>query len=383
MTTAFTVLHFESHVNIPDGLVRHLTRKQIVIIDGKPFAERWVPDNADSDKTDDNVDLLNLSMSPQRAVTERLKDAKIKQRNGQASCVECIMSGSPEVMGAMSRDEVIRWANDSLTWAQMTYGIKNVVAAYLHLDEKTPHIHLILVPIVEGLSPRTIRHRERMAQLGHVVNAYKNKDNRYRLSASEVLDRNKMYGYHDDYASKVGEQYGLHRGVRAEPGSKRRHTTSEEHNRQLEREAMEMRELITELTQEYNNLKEGVKQAKKDKRKEDLKNAAVDLGARVLNVVGRGSVAEANKERDDALRRAEEAEHERAEAMRQAQFEESARRSAEAAAKKAKQEKEEYARQAARMAYAEGKAAGAKEAEDIKLKLSGLNVQLVSEKEHN
>ena len=40
--------------------------------------------------------------------------------------------------------------SDSIQWLQATFGRENVVAAHLHMDEKTPHIHAAIVPIVTG-----------------------------------------------------------------------------------------------------------------------------------------------------------------------------------------------------------------------------------------
>lgn len=40
--------------------------------------------------------------------------------------------------------------SDSIQWLQATFGRDNVVIAHLHMDEKTPHIHVAVVPIVTG-----------------------------------------------------------------------------------------------------------------------------------------------------------------------------------------------------------------------------------------
>ncbi len=42
------------------------------------------------------------------------------------------------------------WCNDSLQWIRETYGERNLVSAVLHMDEKTPHIHATVIPIVTG-----------------------------------------------------------------------------------------------------------------------------------------------------------------------------------------------------------------------------------------
>lgn len=42
------------------------------------------------------------------------------------------------------------WCKDNIEWLQDTFGKDNIVSAVLHLDEKTPHIHATVVPIVTG-----------------------------------------------------------------------------------------------------------------------------------------------------------------------------------------------------------------------------------------
>lgn len=81
--------------------------------------------------------------------------------------------------------------------------------------------------------------------------------------------------------------------------------------------------------------------------REQLRNGLADVGARVANVFGRGAIAEANADRDEALGRAEDA---RLRAER-----------AEQAARIAREEKESYGREM----FAEGKAAGQQAARTV------------------
>lgn len=93
-----------------------------------------------------------------------------KVRADQVRAVEVIMTGSPE---AFKRDEHGRavdyskskWAQDNLHFLQNKYGKENVVSFTLHQDEKTPHVHAVIVPITadgrlaakELFTPQTLR----------------------------------------------------------------------------------------------------------------------------------------------------------------------------------------------------------------------------------
>lgn len=117
----------EKRRSIASGLNRHITRKQFVTKQGETFEEVWVPDNADPDRTAGNVELVSrervdsegrkFELTLQQAVDSRIKEAGVKPRKGQSTCLEVIFSGSQDVMTAMSRETLLSWANDTLSWA--------------------------------------------------------------------------------------------------------------------------------------------------------------------------------------------------------------------------------------------------------------------------
>lgn len=261
MATSIQVVHIEKRVAIAAGLNRHITRQQFVTEGETRQVAVWVPDNADPTKTDGNVELVSRTvtfdngntceLTLQQAVNKRIREAVIKPRKGQATCLEMIFSGSHDRMAAMSRKELLQWANDTVKWAQKTWGKENVVSASLHVDEKTPHIHLIVVPVVTGQSRRT-RHQQSTAKSSKKYNIDHKK---LRLCVNEVYTTGKLYAYHDSYAKEVSNKYGMERGERAEPGSKKKHTNSIEYNRMLAAQAAEQRSLIEELTSDYDNKK--------------------------------------------------------------------------------------------------------------------------------
>lgn len=253
------VLHMQKRVKIPGGLNRHITRFHWV--DGKLTV--WTPDNADPELTKNNVELVSReitnsggekrTLTLQQAVDKRIKDAGIRPRRGQSRCLEIIFSGSNEVMCGMTREEILNWSKDTLVWAQKVWGKENVVSASLHLDERTPHIHMVVVPIVQGESRRSVKQKELDEERGIKRKSYKINHNRLRLSCNEVFTTPLLYSYHDRYAEEVSKKYGLERGVRAEPGSKKKHQSSEDYNRQLAVEAAEKESLIAEIKKDYSS----------------------------------------------------------------------------------------------------------------------------------
>jgi len=110
---------------------------------------------------------------------------------------------------------------------------------------------------------------------------------------------------------------------------------------------------------------EKVQAAEKAASREQLRSNAADIGARVLGLFGRGAVAEANAERDQAQQAAAEAEQQAAadrqarqaaeQAQKQAEME---RTAAESAARRAKADKDAYGRERYEAGQAEGYTAG-------------------------
>ncbi len=251
MNEQFQVLHISKAVSAPGGLSRHIERRQFVSGEGGAAkCVPWVPDNADADRTSGNVELVPRTyedadgnvheMNIQQAVTRRLREAGVKVQRNQNTLLMVMLSGSPETMNAMGRGKLLDWAQDSLAWAQDTFGRENVVSASLHVDEKTPHIHLIVVPLVKGESKRTANKRRLKEEAGQKPKQYNINHDKWRLCCSEVFcagrgANNKLKQYHDSYYERVGQKYGLSRGVEGELGCRRSHMKSIDYNRELAR----------------------------------------------------------------------------------------------------------------------------------------------------
>ena len=88
--------------------------------------------------------------------------------------------------------EIENYFNDTEAFLKKRYG-DIIISRTDHYDEKTPHSHILLVPLC------------------------KNKDGIIRFSSSEFLGGIKgLYDLHDKFHSEVGNKYGLKRGNRGE-----------------------------------------------------------------------------------------------------------------------------------------------------------------------
>lgn len=266
----YVVIHMEKRMEITPVLERHILRVELKYVEGQRIETVWMPDNADANKAMMNRELVSRivtdpltgekkHLTVNQAIRKRIEEAGIKKiHKGQNLAIEIILTGSPETMNKMNEKQLDRWVKESMDWAGEQWGKENIVTAVLHMDEKTPHIHLILVPIVQGLSRTSKKRDEERRRSGKDVKARNRNTDGNRLAANEVFTVPKLYAYHSSYAEKVGAHFGLGRGVKAEKGSKKKHQTSEEYNRQLERERLSKESLIEDLTSEYSSKKDAL-----------------------------------------------------------------------------------------------------------------------------
>lgn len=213
------------------------------------------------------------------AIAHRLNTAGIKRKitHDQVRVVRVVLSGTHEDMMAIQDEgRLDDWCRDSIQWLQATFGKDNVVAAHLHMDEKTPHIHAAVVPIVTG------ERRKAKKEQADGKRKYRKKTNSVRLCADDLFNRQTLVAYHDNYA-RVMAKYGLQRGVR---GSEARHTTTMQYYRDLKKKN-ETLETETRLLQEQKaEAEQELKRAKKEVQTEKLKGAATIAATNIAESVG-------------------------------------------------------------------------------------------------
>ena len=241
-----------------------------------------IPKNADPTRTHLNRVLVKYPdgvHGRDEAIAHRLNTASIRRKitHDQVRVVRVVLSGTHEdMMNIQEKGKLDEWCSDSIQWLQATFGKDNVVAAHLHMDEKTPHIHAAVVPIVTG------ERRKAKKEQADGKRKYRKKTNSVRLCADDLFNRQTLIAYHDNYA-RVMAKYGLQRGVR---GSEARHTTTMQYYRDLKKKN-ETLETETRLLQEKKaEAQEELKQVKAEIRTDKLKSAATDTATALASSVG-------------------------------------------------------------------------------------------------
>ncbi len=185
----YSVLHIEKGTaGKAGGLGSHIERTKHVL-------------NADPARTPYNVFVHELGgkvyiskMRREGTLQQRI-DGRIKEgykgktaiRKDAVTHLNIVMTGSHEEMMLLGKNRKLGdWVKANYDFARKEFGAQNIVEFAVHLDERTPHIHCVVVPLTED----------------------------GRLSAKEVMgDRVKMSARQDRYGMAM-EGFGLQRGVK-------------------------------------------------------------------------------------------------------------------------------------------------------------------------
>lgn len=136
---------------------------------------------------------------------------RLLRRSNSVLAVEVLMTTSPQWWTSATPEQQAEWVSRSQAWLEGEWGAGNVAHLELHLDEATPHLTGLIVPLDRGgLNAR--------AWIGGKASK--------RAPGSSLLS-----GHQTRYAEAVGD-LGLRRGVM---GSTARHTTVKEHYKALAR----------------------------------------------------------------------------------------------------------------------------------------------------
>lgn len=82
-------------------------------------------------------------------VLARIEQAGAKRRKDSIVLQDCIVAATPEWIMAMSDEAQAEYFRYAYEFFETRYRKENIISAVVHLDEKTPHMHLVFVPITE------------------------------------------------------------------------------------------------------------------------------------------------------------------------------------------------------------------------------------------
>lgn len=85
-----------------------------------------------------------------RAEAERqIKEAGCRTRSDSVRVVEALVTATPEFFQGKKKSEIRAYFQEALAFIQQNQAPKTIISAVVHMDEKTPHMHLCFVPLTE------------------------------------------------------------------------------------------------------------------------------------------------------------------------------------------------------------------------------------------
>lgn len=145
--------------------------------------------NYSNQQIDKEKSHLNYNLAPEHEngeidfVRKRIDEVKHLNRSDVVKMADWVATLPKDYEG--DTKEFFQATYDSL---EKRYGRENVISAYVHMDETTPHMHFCFIPICQSRDKQ-----------GHDIE---------KLSAKEVLTRDELKRIHGDVEREVSHQLG-------------------------------------------------------------------------------------------------------------------------------------------------------------------------------
>ena len=150
-------------------------------------------------------------------INGRIKELGLSPRKDAVVMNSFVLGSDKTFFDGLAKVEQYNFFSDCYKFFAERYGEENIIAAIVHNDETTPHMHLNLMPVT--------------------------KDG--RLCSKQLFDKPQLQQLQTDFYETVGKRWGLQRG---KEGSQKKHLSTAEFKA---KKIIEQAEAIREETQVY------------------------------------------------------------------------------------------------------------------------------------
>lgn len=174
-------------------------------------------------------------------INGRIKELGLSPRKDAVVMNSFVLGSDKTFFDGLSKVEQYNFFSDCYKFFAERYGEENIIAAVVHTDETTPHMHLNLMPVTKG----------------------------GRLCSKQLFDKPQLQKLQTDFYEEVGKKYGLERG---KEGSQKKHLSTAEFKA---KKIIEQAEAIREENQVYADALEEAKSGEFSRNKGKLKQQAI------------------------------------------------------------------------------------------------------------
>ena len=103
----------------------------------------------DPSRTHLNFHLIKPERKYRAESEKQIAEAGCSTRSDSVRVVEALITATPEFFKGKKRAEIKEFFNEALEFIKQNQAPETIISAVVHLDEKTPHMHLSFVPLTE------------------------------------------------------------------------------------------------------------------------------------------------------------------------------------------------------------------------------------------
>ncbi len=186
-------------------------------------------------------------------INGRIKELGLSPRKDAVVMNSFVLGSDKTFFDGLAKVEQYNFFSDCYKFFAERYGEENIIAAVVHLDETTPHMHLNLMPVT--------------------------KDG--RLCSKQLFDKPQLQQLQTDFYESVGKRWGLQRG---KEGSQKKHLPTAEFKA---KKIIEQAEAIKQENQVYADALEEAKGGEIPRKRGRLQEQVIALTAENKDLTAR------------------------------------------------------------------------------------------------
>ncbi len=105
--------------------------------------------DVDTSRSHLNFHLVMPQRKYRAEAEKQIAEAGCRTRSDSVRVVEALVTASPEFFKGKKKSEVKAYFTEALNFIRAHQDPKTIISAVVHMDEKTPHMHLCFVPLTE------------------------------------------------------------------------------------------------------------------------------------------------------------------------------------------------------------------------------------------
>ena len=103
----------------------------------------------DTNRSKYNIHIIKPETSYRKESDNRIEQAGCRTRKDSVRFIDTLITASPDFFKNKKREEIKAYFQTAVDFLSKKIGRHNIFTAVVHLDERTPHMHLCFTPITE------------------------------------------------------------------------------------------------------------------------------------------------------------------------------------------------------------------------------------------